>query len=383
MLPNVSRIPYGTIYQTNDQRQYEFPAQNLETDKIVHALKADLSAVTAALGLADFVLAADEGHAFAASLVKEAPMNKSISRIQADLVEDDTEVFERAIQTAADHGRLPKSVLEQAAVSITPPEPDSRNRIQDTQADEILVRNRAMSRQSMSMRGNLDYEAEDTQIKKEDKESPMPMAGNGDTRSHQSPMSGKETARGVPAGQEAGPKTSIQRTEESLQESSHDPAGRDKPTQAELNMSAVWITDEWLSNLKSEILALPHTAAPLDPASLGEYEPGVKGILLGVVDGQSVWAVDMRALAVKHSAPDVVVAGNSERWTWCPESVIFVDWSFTSVDRNADMCHECCEFVLMRDGKFSYSLAHKLANYFELAFLLEMRPELAALKPKE
>ena len=112
MLPNVNQIPYGTVYQTNDQRQYEFPAQNLETDKIVHGYKSQLASVTSALGLADFVLAADAGHAFAGALVKEAPMNKSISRIQADLVEDDTEVFERAIQTAADHGRLPKSVLE-------------------------------------------------------------------------------------------------------------------------------------------------------------------------------------------------------------------------------------------------------------------------------
>ena len=79
-----------------------------------------------------------------------------------------------------------------------------------------------------------------------------------------------------------------------------------------------------------------------------------------------------------------MVAGNSERWPFVPPSVIFVDWSFTAADRDADLLHECCEFVMMRDGKWSYSLAHKLANYFELDWLLTvLRPELASLKPKE
>jgi hypothetical protein len=34
---------------------------------------------------------------------------------------------------------------------------------------------------------------------------------------------------------------------------------------------------------------------------------------------------------------------------------------------------------MMRDGKFSYSLAHKLSNYFEREWLFVLRPELKVL----
>jgi hypothetical protein len=164
-----------------------------------------------------------------------------------------------------------------------------------------------------------------------------------------------------------------------FQESSHDPAGHDKPTEAELAMAKVFITDDFLATLKAEILALPKMKEPIDPATAGEYEPGVKGIYLGIVDKQKVWAVDMRAIAIKYDSADTIVAGNSERWDFCPEDVIFVDWSFVAYDRSADLLHECTEYVLCRDGKWSYNLAHKLANYFERLFLFEIRPELKPL----
>jgi len=169
---------------------------------------------------------------------------------------------------------------------------------------------------------------------------------------------------------------------ERMQEHSGDSGGLNNPTEAELNMAKVWITDDWLKTTKAEILALPRMKEPIDPETAIEYEPGVKGFYLGIVDGQKVWAVDMRAMAVKYRSPDTIVAGNSERWDFVPEDVIFVDWSFVAYDRQDDLLHETSEFFLMRDGKWSYSLAHKLANYFELQFLLELRPELTELVPK-
>jgi len=82
ILRNVFQYPYGTIIDTNDQRTFELPSPNLETDKIVHSVKADLQSVAAALGLADFVISADSQTNFAAALVKEGPMDRSISRLQ-------------------------------------------------------------------------------------------------------------------------------------------------------------------------------------------------------------------------------------------------------------------------------------------------------------
>ena len=36
----------------------------------------------------------------------------------------------------------------------------------------------------------------------------------------------------------------------------------------------------------------------------------------------------------------------------------------------------------MAVGRWAYALAHKIANYYEKAYLMMLRPELAALKPK-
>lgn len=379
----------GTILNTNDQRTYEFPSPNLETDKQVMSVKTDVSMACAALGFADFVLSGDSKSNFASALVKEGPMDKAVSCTQAELIEDDIEILEDAIQHAADAGRLDAGVLEQIAINAEPPNIIVRNRIAEAQADEILIRSGAMSTETMAERHGLDPSVEGPRIKANPppalvaaQAAANPMSG--DQRSHQAPLHSKSTARGVPGGKEPGPGANPQRAEEDVLESSHDPVPQDAPTQAEMAMAQVWITDDWLRTTKAEIRALPRTEGPPNPDGLPFYEPGVKGLRLGVVDGQTVWSVDMRALSVRHSAPDVVIAGNSERWKWCPEDVVFVDWSFTSVDRSADLLHECCEFRMMCLGRFGYPLAHKCANRFETDWLLsELRPELQALVPEK
>ena len=63
---------------------------------------------------------------------------------------------------------------------------------------------------------------------------------------------------------------------------------------------------------------------------------------------------------------------------------IIVDWSFVPYDRGLDVLHECCEFLLMLKGKWAYGRARRVSNFHEGEWLLnELRPELAALKPKE
>jgi hypothetical protein len=388
---NVFGMSYGTIFDTNDQRSYEFPSQNLETDKIVASVKTDLQSAAAALGFADFVLNADSGANFAGALVKEGPMEKAVGCSQQDLIDDDIEIFERALQVAADHGRLDADILEQVTINAQPPCTTARNRIQDAQADEIYIRNGALSTETMSEKGGFDPDVEMARIKA----NPPPglvaaqaaaqaasNPGNGDTRSHQAPKQGKPTARGVPAGREPGPGANPQKASEGLEEHASDMRSQDTPTQEDFAMSALIITPEWLSQTKAEILGLPRTALPTDPASIGDYEPGVKGMYLGMVDNQQVWACDFDAMMVKYSLPDLVVAGNSEKWPAIPYDKIIVDWSYSAIDKAHNLLHECCEFALMSRGKWAYGRAHKMANVLEQAFLLELRPELAALKPE-
>ena len=383
---NAFGIPYGSFVDLNDQRTWELPRQGLETDQIVHSVKTDLQSAAAALGFADFVLSADsQGSNFAGALVKEGPMDKAVGCSQQDLIDDDIEILERALLVAADHGRLPSDVLEKITIHAEAPNAIERNRIQDAQADEIYVRNGALSVETMAERGGFDPMVEMPKIKA----NPPPALvaaraaaapGTGDTRSHQAPAYSKPTARGVPAGQEAGPKTNPQKAEEGFVEHSGDARSLEKPTQEDMAMAALFITPEWLERTKAEILGLPRTAQPINPSQASEYEPGIRGLYLGVVDGQSVWAVDMRAMSVKYDLPDLVVAGNSEKWPVIPRDKILVDWSFTAADRACDLLHECIEFVLMGGGKWAYARAHRIANHHELAWLLELRPELAALQ---
>ena len=211
-LRNVFGIPYGAVIDTNDQREYQFPSQHIETDKIVHSLKSDLQSVAAAVGLADFTISGDSTQSFANALVKEGPMDRAIGRLQRDLVDDDLEVYERALEMAITDGRLPRNTLKKVRIEILPPQAIARTRIQDTQADEILVRNGAMSADTMAMRANLD--PEDERMKAKANPSPQVVAdtqGTGNTRSNQAPMDGKVTARAVPSGAEPGPDANVQR----------------------------------------------------------------------------------------------------------------------------------------------------------------------------
>jgi len=159
--------------------------------------------VAAAIGLADFTISGDSNSNFAGALVKEGPMDRAIARLQKDLIDDDMEVYERALSLAASRGRLPSNVLKMVRLDVMPPGVIARDRLVNTQADEILVRNGAMSPDTMAMRANLDP----TQEREKSKANPSPqLTGNGDKRSNQPGMSGKATARAIPKNDEPGPK---------------------------------------------------------------------------------------------------------------------------------------------------------------------------------
>jgi hypothetical protein len=252
----------------------------------------------------------------------------------------------------------------------------------NTQADEILVRNGAMSPDTMAMRANLD--PDDERQKADANPSPQVLnaLGVGDTRPGQPGISGKTTSRGVPAGKEPGPSVNPMRAEEGMLESSYEPQSKDKPTQEDMAMASVLLPGEWLTQTKTEIMGLPINGTnPRDNGVRVEYEPGIGGVYLGIVDNQKVWAVDASAFMVKYGLPDFVVAGNSERCPMIPAGVILVDWAYSPADLRHDVYHEIIEYKLMSVGKWAYARAHKIANYFEMQFLLELRPELQGLRP--
>ena len=100
-------------------------------------------------------------------MVAEGPAVKTFEEMQADLIEADLVVLRRALKIAADAGRLPENVREMVAVDAEPPLLRSANRLQETKADQILLENEVMSRDSFAARHGLEYETERDKIEAE------------------------------------------------------------------------------------------------------------------------------------------------------------------------------------------------------------------------
>lgn len=374
---NIFGYGYGSIIDSNDQRTFDMPAQNIETDKIVHSLKADLQSVAAAMGLADFVISADAGGNFSNAVAKEAPMGKAITCSQQDLIEDDTIVIERALQEAIDHGRLPADALEQGEVMMTPPDPQPRNEILSAQAGEIMVRSGAMSLETYAEKNGLDPDVEQPRIKANPPPAvqvmlhpPAPAGGLGgadNKRSHQAAVSTQSAGRSVPAGQEAGPSQNPQKAAESLVEHAGHAGGSAAVTSEEQAMADTIITSEWLASIKDEINTFPRQGSPIATYANG-YAPGIDGQKIGTLDGMAVWSVDMRALAFKNNLP--------MRQTCITDDTVFLSPAAFCCDMRCEILHDCIERRLVEVGKWSDARACRYAKQCEQAWLCQLRPEL-------
>jgi hypothetical protein len=175
----VDDLPDAAIIDTNDQTQYEFPSQHIDTDKIVCAVKAELQCAAGAVGLADFIWADSSGSSFAARMVSEGPMDKTIRGRQAAMVRDDLDMLRDGIKLAIEDGRLPGDTLEKLKVVANTPQIIARNRLSETQADQLLVQSGAMSPQTMCRRAGLEPDRETELQKDHQKEFPPPEAGEG------------------------------------------------------------------------------------------------------------------------------------------------------------------------------------------------------------
>jgi hypothetical protein len=76
--------------------------------------------------------------------------------------EDDLEVMWRVVNGAVAAGRLPAEALSAVDIRAIAPTLAVRDRLKDAQADQILLRNGAMSVQTMALRHGLDPEQETT-----------------------------------------------------------------------------------------------------------------------------------------------------------------------------------------------------------------------------
>jgi capsid protein len=155
------RYAPGTILDAVSGTEYEFPASGIDASRYVAVLQAELRAIASRLVMPEFMLSSDASNAnYSSTMVAEGPAVKMFERLQHEMIEDDIALLWRVIRNAIDAGRLPFEVLTKVAIRGIPPTLAVRDRLKDAQADQILVRNGAMSVSTMAMRHGLDPDQE-------------------------------------------------------------------------------------------------------------------------------------------------------------------------------------------------------------------------------
>ncbi len=155
------RYAPGTILDASAGTEYEFPAAAIDASRYVAVLQAELRAIAARLVMPEFMLTSDASNAnYASTMVAEGPAVRMFQRLQEEMIEDDLDVMRRVLGAASHAGRLPPDVLARIDVAAVPPPLAVRDRLKEAQADQILVRNGAMSAATMSLRHGLDPERE-------------------------------------------------------------------------------------------------------------------------------------------------------------------------------------------------------------------------------
>ncbi len=151
----------GTILDTTAGTEYEFPAAGIDAGRYVTVLQAELRAIASRLVMPEFMLTSDASNAnYSSTMVAEGPAVRMFERMQHDMLEDDLAVLRRVLVGAVRSGRLPSRTLHTVDIQGIAPTLAVRDRLRDAQADQILVRNQAMSVETLAMRHGLDADRE-------------------------------------------------------------------------------------------------------------------------------------------------------------------------------------------------------------------------------
>ncbi len=154
---NYRRYAPGTILDTIAGTEYEFPVAAIDAARYVAVLQAELRAIAARLVMPEFMFTSNAQNAnYSSTMVAEGPAVKMFDRLQQDMIEDDLALLFRVVAHAVAAGRLPAESLAAVNLQAIAPSLAIRDRLRDAQADQILVRNGAMSAATMAMRHGLD-----------------------------------------------------------------------------------------------------------------------------------------------------------------------------------------------------------------------------------
>lgn len=158
---NYQQYPPGAIVDLPPGVEYEFPASGINVANYVAALQAELRAIAARLCMPEYMLSGDASNAnYASTMVAEGPAVKIFERLQSSMIWYDWQVIRRALLVAEDHGRIPRGITEHVEIEAEAPIVQSRDRLKETQADQILLTLGVVSPRTIAARHGYDYDQE-------------------------------------------------------------------------------------------------------------------------------------------------------------------------------------------------------------------------------
>lgn len=150
---NFRRYSPGTILDASAGTDYQFPAMAIDAGQFVKVLQAELRAIASRLVMPEFMLTSDASNAnYSSTMVAEGPAVKMFERLQYQMIECDLALLVRAREGAIRAGRLPPEAKTSVKIHCTPPMLATRDRYKEARADEILVKNGAMTVATMASR---------------------------------------------------------------------------------------------------------------------------------------------------------------------------------------------------------------------------------------
>lgn len=181
---NQEKMQSGTIVDVQNGEKIHFPAAQMQVDRMVSAVQADLRAVAAALGLPEFIFSADASSSnYASLLAAEGPAVKTFEYQQGCLSRFLEKAFRRFLKQAVTNGirvfdgqewvreKLPKKVLRMP-ISVTGPSVRTNKQFETARVNSIEAKAGVVSPQQWCEGRNRDYHETMAQIEAHNKQYP-------------------------------------------------------------------------------------------------------------------------------------------------------------------------------------------------------------------
>jgi capsid protein len=160
--------PPGSVLQMAPGEELDPMANSLNVANYVAAIQAELRAIAARLCLPEYMLSGDASNAnYSSSLVAEGPAVKMFEWLQSGMIWYDVEILMRQLRLAERLGRLPRGITSAIKIDADGPNVQSRDRLAEAQADQILVGLGSRSRRTVAARHGDDWDSEREQIEAE------------------------------------------------------------------------------------------------------------------------------------------------------------------------------------------------------------------------